>query len=213
MLWLLDLKTLAAASRKFRELLAEDELQRAGRFHFERDRNCYTITRAVLRVILAGPTAIRPRDLRFCYSDRGKPQLKDFGGSLAFNVSHSGDRALIAVSHHRQVGVDVERIREDFDIRAIAQRFFSEREQEELFAMRDEDQFRGFFQCWTLKESFIKALGEGLSHPLRQFDVSFQPGSEVSLCTRPDPGDAANWKMWSLDAGPGYAAAITLSGE
>lgn len=210
-LWRIDLKSLAVAAPELRELLTQDELQHAARFHFDRDRLCFTITRSLLRIILAGLTHNSPHDLRFTYSDRGKPQLENSDGSLAFNVSHSGESALIGVSRRKQIGVDIERIREDFDVRAIAQRFFSERERKELFSIPERDQFQAFFQCWTLKESFIKALGEGLSHPLHQFDVSFRPGSDISLCTRPDASDSANWRLWTVDVGPGYAGAITLS--
>ena len=210
--WHLDLEALASAESTWRPLLAADERERAKRFHFEADRLRYSATRALLRLMLAAYLDVDPRSVIFSYSDKGKPELRNAGkAALAFNVSHSGNAALLAVTDHRRIGVDIERIRQDFDTEAIARRFFSAREQEQLQQIPGPDRFAAFFQCWTLKESFIKAIGEGLSHPLDHFDVSFSQTSSVSLTTRPDAAEAASWFMHRLVLDPAYSAALTVS--
>ncbi len=210
--WIVDLAAIANAPAPWHGYLSDDERARSARFHFEQDRQRYSNTRGLLRMLVGAYVGLDPGKLRFTYAEKGKPELEGIA-EIAFNVSHSGERALIGVTRHERIGVDVEKIRTDFDIAAIARRFFSSREQEELFSLPVAEQFQAFFQCWTLKESFIKALGEGLSHPLHQFDVSFTSGRPVSLHTRPEPEDASGWYIQRIDLDPGYAAAVTISRE
>lgn len=214
-LYLVDLNSLAAAESKWRELLSVDERERAARFHFERDRQRYCATRAILRTLLGRYLQAPAKDLSFVYSDKGKPELaagyQECG--LAFNVSHSGDFALLGFGRRRHIGVDIEKIRDDFDTGAIARRFFSLREQDQLSRLPADQQHHSFFLCWTRKEAFIKALGEGLSHPLSQFDVSLETSGPVSLTTRPDAEEAGLWWLQSVDAGLAYAAAVAVSNQ
>jgi 4'-phosphopantetheinyl transferase len=129
--------------------------------------------------------------------------------SLRFNMSHSGDIAVYALSSRREVGVDVEEIRPLADADTIAERFFSRREHAEYRALPPGDRPLGFFQCWTRKEAFIKALGEGLSHPLDSFDVSLAPGLPAKLLyVRPGPGIKPSWRLQSFSPAPGFVAAI-----
>jgi 4'-phosphopantetheinyl transferase len=212
-LYLFDLNAPAYADAQWWELLSIDEQQRAARFHFARDRQNYGATRALLRSLLGAYLQASPRELSFQYSDKGKPGLdsRHYGRRLVFNVSHSGDFALLGFSSRNAIGVDIEKIRVDFDSRAIAERFFSAREQKELSQIPADQQHRAFFRCWTRKEAFIKAIGEGLSHPLDQFDVSLNAAGPVLLATRPDASEAERWCVQAVDAGPGYAAAIAIS--
>ncbi|HKG01307.1 MAG TPA: 4'-phosphopantetheinyl transferase superfamily protein, partial [Xanthobacteraceae bacterium] len=156
------------------ELVSPEERQKADRFHFQIDRERHVIGRALVRILLGHLLDRRPDSLHFHHNDFGKPGL--LGGAnerrLQFNVSHSGDLILIALAANRAIGVDVEHVRGDLEVDGIAARFFSAREQADL-AMLDEGPRRdAFFRCWTRKEAFIKARGEGLSLPLDQFDVS-----------------------------------------
>jgi 4'-phosphopantetheinyl transferase len=212
-LYLLDLSSLAVAESRWRELLSHDERERAGRFHFERDQQQYCATRAVLRTLLGAYLQTPPQQLSFQYSDKGKPSIPPQyrGRGVAFNVSHSGELALLGFAQGSEIGVDIEKIRDDFDSAAIARRFFSAREQEQLSRLPVEQQHHAFFRCWTCKEAFIKALGEGLSHPLDQFDVSLDASGTVSLTTRPNAEEAERWQLQSVDAGRGYAAAFAIS--
>lgn len=215
-LWWVDLQAVAAREEHWSRTLSSDERLRAGRFHFEKDRRFYVATRSILRQLLAGYLAIPATDLTFTYSAREKPAL---GGSLAncgltFNVSHSGGIALLACTRNRQIGADVEKIRSDFDTAAIAARFFSPKEQDQLAALPVEQRHEAFFRCWTRKEAYIKAGGEGLSLPLREFDVSLEPGSrDALLATRPNASEKELWSLRDLEARPGYAAAICVSGS
>jgi 4'-phosphopantetheinyl transferase len=158
---------------------------------------------------------VEPGTLRFCYSEYGKPGLdQEFGGDEnSFNLSHSNALGLLAVTRHRAVGVDIEHIRPDLADEQIARRFFSSREVQSLIALPAEVQKEAFFNCWTRKEAYIKAIGEGLSMPLDQFDVSLSPDEPANLlATRPDPAQALQWKLYSLYAGYGYAAAMAVHG-
>jgi 4'-phosphopantetheinyl transferase len=164
--------------------------------------------------VLAKYLAMAPEEITFCYSEKGKPALAKPAhedNNFQFNVSHSGAAALFGFTRRSQIGVDIEHIRHDVEIHTIARRFFSTREQSELATFPEALQLQLFFRIWTLKESFIKALGEGLSLPLDQFDVSVDPNSPPSLTTRPDAMDTQRWHLQVLDAGANYAAAFAVS--
>jgi 4'-phosphopantetheinyl transferase len=198
------------------QTLAADEQARARRFYFEKDRVPFIIARGALRAILGGYLNINPDQLRFYYSPHGKPALASEvgGGTLRFNVSHSHGLALFAISRGRDIGIDIEHIRPDFATEEIAERFFSPREVAALRALPIDAQAEAFFNCWTRKEAYIKAIGEGLSHPLDQFDVSLAPGEPARLLkTQRNPQQAAQWSLQELSPGPGYAAALAVEGH
>ena len=212
--WRVELAHVAPAEQRWEPVLSADERTRAARFHFSRDRQRYTATRAILRMILGGYVASDPKELVFSYSKNGKPALNCPDTSqVEFNVSHSGEVALLAFTRGRPLGVDVEQVRENFDHEAIAGRFFSRQEQEQLATLPPAERYKGFFRCWTRKEAYIKAEGTGLSLPLHQFDVSLGAGeSSRLLATRPDSAEAARWKLREVPAGDGYVAALCVQG-
>ena len=218
-LWRVDLAAVAAGEERWRPILSPDEQARASRFHFSRDRQSFTATRALLRTILASYVGREPAELVFNYSQKDKPSLSSDGNQItanqiAFNVSHSGEVSLMAFARGRQLGVDVEQARENFDPEALAQRFFLAHEQRQLAVLAPSEKFHGFFRCWTRKEAYIKATGTGLSHPLDQFDVSLRPGDDNALlATRPDPAEAARWSLRDLSSGEGYLAALCVQGH
>jgi 4'-phosphopantetheinyl transferase len=194
-----------------RRVLATDESARAARFRFAVNRDEYLIARGTLRMLLGQYLACQPESVRFTYSQYGRPQLDgvSHGESVDFNISHSGDVVVLAFARNRRIGVDIECVRTDFSTTEIAERFFSRAEREALRVVPVEQRHEAFFRCWTRKEAFIKALGEGLSHPLDRFDVSLSPGLPAALlATRPDAGDARHWSLWSLNAPAGYAGAL-----
>lgn len=191
-------------------LLSADELQRAARFRFPGDRQRFIASRGILRCLLAGYLASDPSSLRLQYSDKGKPYL---AASLAlqFNVAHSGEVILWAFAWQRRVGIDVEEVRTDFSTHDIAERFFSSVERQSLRALPASRRHQAFFQCWTRKEAFVKATGDGLSLPLDQFDVTLAPGQPARLiATRPDAGESRRWSMHNLEVHPNCAAALVL---
>ncbi len=215
-LWRVDLEAIGADESRWRQVLSSDERARASRFHFARDRQRFVAARALLRRILASYLATDPNSLTFSYSKKEKPSLgpADVDKGITFNVSHSGGIALFAFSRRREVGIDVEQVRRDADLEAIARRFFSTREQGQLAALPAEEKFDAFFRCWTRKEAYIKATGDGLSLPLSQFDVSLATGEKNALlATRPDGSEAGRWLLQEVPAGPGFIAALCVRGQ
>ncbi|HVI08656.1 MAG TPA: 4'-phosphopantetheinyl transferase superfamily protein [Candidatus Binatia bacterium] len=213
--WRLDLEAMQSGHERWLKLLSPDELVRASRFHFDRDRQRYAAGRAWLRNILAAYTGRDPAELKFSYSRKEKPSLNQpENNPVMFNVSHSGSVALLGFTRRREIGVDIEEIRANSDLDAIARRFFSGCEQQDFFPLPAEKRVPAFFRIWTRKEAYIKATGDGLSLPLSQFDVSLDPGSSDALIsTRPESTEAGRWRLMEIGAGTGYAAALCVRGR
>lgn len=196
-------------------LLSPDEIQRAYRFRFAEHRRRFIIARGCLRQLLGAYLELPAHEIFFTYSREGKPSLDARHKSdVRFNVSHSGELAAFGFAQGRQIGIDVEMIRRDVEVDEIPKRFFSPAEQKMLDSLEGEEKYQGFFRCWTRKEAFVKAIGSGLSLPLRDFDVSLLPGKPAELlATRPDASLAAQWSMASLDLGQDSAAAVIVEGD
>jgi 4'-phosphopantetheinyl transferase len=203
-----------AELQRFRELLAPDERARAERFYFETHRRHFTAGRGILRALLGEYLGLRPAQVAFRYGPQGKPALADGLDDLRFNLAHAHGLALVAVSRGHEVGVDLERIREDYACDEVAGRFFSPNEVAVLRGLPPELRREAFFTCWSRKEAYIKATGRGLSQALDQFDVSLAPGAPAALlATRHDPPDAGRWSLYALHPGPGYAGAVAVEGQ
>jgi 4'-phosphopantetheinyl transferase len=199
---------------RLREILTDDERRRAARFHFEKDRHHFTAARGTMRILLAGYLARPPEEVRFAYSNYGKPRLAD-ESNLRFNLTHSHGLALLAVTRGREIGVDVERLREmERDGEQLAERFFSPREAAVLRSLPTRLRREAFFHCWTRKEAYIKAHGMGLSLPLDQFEVSLHPDEPAALlATQHDPPEVQRWSLRSLFPGEGYVATVAVEGH
>lgn len=200
----------------FLHTLAADERTRAERFYFPRDRERFIVARGVLRAILGLYSNRAPECVSFSDGSHGKPALawESGGAAIRFNISHSHGVALYAVTRAREVGIDVEFIRSDLEVEQIAERFFSHHEIATLRALPTDLRESAFFRCWTRKEAYIKAKGEGLSLPLDQFEVSLTPGEPAALLsTQRDPNEAQRWSLQELTPAPGYAAALAVEGH
>ena len=194
--------------------LADDEIERANRFHFDTHRHRFVILRGILRCLLADYSGQAPADLRFWYNEQGKPYLQPKSQSIMFNLSHSGEIALYAFSYQREIGVDIERSSGRVSYLQIAKRFFSASEQEILRSLPDHEKQAAFFACWSRKEAYIKAKGLGLSLPLDSFDVSLRPNEPAKLLASCNyPTDVKRWRMSNLDVADGYAAAVVVAGQ
>lgn len=205
----------AEAVHRLALLLSEDERQRAGRFAFEKGWRRFVVARGRLRELLAQRLDVRPEAIEFTYGRRGKPALAQSlcSDGLHFNVAHSGELAVYAFGRGGEVGVDVEAVRILPDADAIAARFFSPREREAYAALDSCHKPAGFFNCWTRKEAYIKALGDGLFHPLEGFDVSLAPGEPARILRIADtPGDRCGWRLAGFIPAPGYIGAL-VAGE
>jgi 4'-phosphopantetheinyl transferase len=192
-------------------ILSEDEYARMVRFRFDEDQKNFLFCRSMLRMLLSSYVGASPGELSFAYSKHGKPSLTEPPGDLRFNLSHTSGLVLLAVCRGKDIGVDIERVRKDLNVKEISGRFFSAAEQRALLRMPEILSHEAFFGCWTRKEAFVKARGEGLSCPLDSFDVSVAPEvEEVALTTRPDVREAGHWHLQSLNFFPEYAAALAI---
>jgi 4'-phosphopantetheinyl transferase len=214
--WRASLLRPAQETEGLRQLLAPDEQARASRFHFQKDRDRFIVARAILRSILGRYLNIEPSLLRFEYSQYGKPRLtKEFDdGSLRFNLSHAHERSLYAFARGAELGVDIEYVRQGFACEEIARRFFSQREVADFCSLPTSQRAEAFFHCWTRKEAYVKAIGEGLSMPLNEFDVSLLPGAPAALLRNSRrPLEVRRWSLQSLDVASGYVAALAVEGH
>lgn len=192
--------------------LSTEEMQRAGRFYFPMDRDRFIAAHGCLRDVLARYLHCQPDQLTFSVNRYGKPALRNY--ELEFNLSHSGNFALIAIARGRRVGIDVEHIRQGISLQDIARQNFSKSEFAELQALPLEQWEAAFFACWTRKEAYIKAQGLGLSLPLENFDVSLHPNEPATLrSTRPNHEEAARWALLPLEVDSFYVAAVAVEGK
>ena len=211
--WLAQLDPGAATVDRLVAVLSPDERERAGRFHFRRDAMRWIVARATLRAILGAYLEVDPTAVAFTYGPKGKPALAGEEGraDVQFSVSHSADLAAFAVAVDVPVGVDVERLRAVEDMERIAARTFSARECAVLRGLPREQRAAGFFNCWTRKEAYIKALGEGLSYPLDRFSVSLAPGLPARLeAVEDEPGHVETWTMEALTVRASFAGAVVV---
>lgn len=194
-------------------LLSQAERKRAARFAFDRDRRRFTVARAVLRELLAARLGMQPESVELLDGAFGKPSLaRSFSPEdLLFNVSHCEDVAVYALTHGREIGVDIEVVRDVPDRDGIAARFFSARESETFRGLNESEKTEAFFNCWTRKEAFVKALGAGLGHPLDSFDVPLLPGSVGQLLRVGTVfGNHGDWQLFSFAPLPGYVGAVAV---
>jgi 4'-phosphopantetheinyl transferase len=203
--WRVSLSGEETRPSDFEAGLSDDERGRAGRFHFRSDAARFIAAHGALRMILGAYTGVRPGELRFSRSAFGKPSLmhgEGAGARLRFNMADSGDVALVAVSCGREVGVDIERMKDRPDLSGAAARCFCPAELEAYQAAPAERREEIFYTFWSRKEAYIKARGEGMSLVLREIDVSVAPA-------RID----RRWSLEDLPVDPGYRGAVVLDGN
>jgi 4'-phosphopantetheinyl transferase len=195
----------------FDAVLSQAERHRAQQFRFEDDRRRYAVAHVALRRILADYLGTAAAGIAFSATSHGKPELVN-GSGLQFNLSHSGEQALVAVTSGRRVGIDIERHRDDLDCMQLARRFFSKQEIYDLEHVCASSRARAFFDCWTRKEAYVKAIGHGLSHPLETFSVPLRAdlGQPFALL---DSANRTNWRLWALRTNADYSAAVVTEGS
>jgi 4'-phosphopantetheinyl transferase len=196
---------------RLRMVLDEEERERADRYVFARDQQRFTCARGALRGLMGAYLGIDAADVVFAYGEHGKPALGGaHAGALAFNLSHSGEWALVAVADGGELGVDIEAVRPMTDRHEIALRFFAPAEAALLRSLPEPEQDPAFFRCWTRKEAYLKALGDGLARPLDSFEVAFAAGDEPRLRVVADERELARWRVVPIEAPEGYAAALVV---
>jgi 4'-phosphopantetheinyl transferase len=196
--------------------LSEDEIERSASYRFSHLRRRFQVGRGVLREIISRYLRIAPNSLRFTYGEYGKSDLvpDQNPGDIRFNLAHSGETALYAITFNRSIGVDLEASRPIPDQDQLARRNFSPMEFSDYIGLEPTEKSPAFYRCWTRKEAFIKAVGKGLSFPLDQFDVSLLPDQPARLiAVRGDEWSASQWSMAEPVLGPGYVAALVIEGS
>jgi 4'-phosphopantetheinyl transferase len=212
--WSLPLSEAHAA--EFRPSLSPDELARADRFVFARDSVRFVAARGWLRRILAGYVDGGAAELRFSYGICGKPELasESARSGVTFNLSHSGDAALVAVASGFPVGVDLEGMRPDIDVNLVARSFFSPRECGELDGLPAADRRAAFYRCWVRKEAYLKGLGVGVTRGLQNFSVSLRPGQAPAVLEDTLAPDAPEkWFLVDLGTDDRFAAGLAIAGK
>ena len=206
----------AARASELWALLSREEQERASRFRFAENRHSYVVAHGMLRTILARYTGAPAHALTFSAAEYGKPALQPAPAleMLDFNLSHSGDYALLAVSRGGAVGVDIERWNAEIEHLALAEHFFSPAERDALRSLAEakDATVAGFFAAWSRKEAYLKARGDGITNGLHHFDVSLLPGEHARLIDdRTDASAPGRWVMVDLAPGPGYSAALVAT--
>jgi 4'-phosphopantetheinyl transferase len=215
-LWTIRFSASAAVVATLEQVLSPEERDRANRFRFQHLRDAYIVGRGGLRQILSLHLGQAPAAIPLVVGKRGKPRVSGPGSSqVQFNVSHSGEFALMAISlEGLELGVDIEKHRPLPDLFDIARRYFCPEELAELKSVSSDRQEESFFLCWTRKEAYIKAIGEGLHAPLDRFQVSLKPGELARfLHVDHDAGEALRWSLHDLNTPAGYSAALAYQGE
>jgi 4'-phosphopantetheinyl transferase len=203
--WAVGLDDPGFAAEHWRNWLSLEEQARASKFKFGRDQIRYIIAHAAVRAILARYTSEEAANLKFVVGPNGKPKLAApwSASGVEFNLSHSHERALIAVNSGAEVGVDIEFVRADFEFHEIARHFFTKREAAALRELPEELQRRAFYRCWTSKEAFLKAKGTGLSGKLDEVEITLAGELQIQIHAR-----VAGWSLVALHPGGAYESAL-----
>lgn len=209
-LWSLNKTVHTNRLSEYWDLLNEVEREKATKFRFEKDRNCSIISRGILRSLLGNYLNVAPKSIKFNFGAYGKPFLKE-ASDIEFNISHSGDVIVLGFVKKGNIGVDVEYTKRNIEVKKIAEQFFSKEEIVSLFSLDASYHKQAFYNCWTRKESFIKALGSGLSFPLDQFVVSLDNTEKAQLITTKwDAKEKENWVLKSFEPEENYIGAFSV---
>jgi len=197
-------------SDRFMSILSEAEHERLRRFRVEQPRRQSLAARGLLRTVLAQYLDQEPENIVFRQGQRGKPFIENT--TLRFNLSHSEDRVIIGILAGKNIGVDVEHIHELPNMTTMARTNFSKSEQETLFSLPKSQQRLAFFTCWTRKEAYIKAVGDGFALPLRSFDVTFLPDDPPCIL-RAIGDDPQNWQLYDVSLDDAYVGAVCIQSK
>lgn len=209
-IWLVTTKNYLASN--FADYLDEQEKQRAQSFKFNRDRDCFIGSHAALRILLGKYCNCAPKTIAYKYNAHRKPILAD-EQKIQFNLSHSRDLAIIAISKNHPIGIDIEYMQKKDILCDLAQRFFSPQEYAEYLSLPDAQKTAGFYNCWTRKEAFVKALGIGITCPLKSFTVNMDPTKSAKvLLTDNNQGKTDQWKLFGFNPTTDYCAAVAWHG-
>ena len=211
-LWHINLSASDLVVDTYEGILSPDEAAKSARFRFDHLRRSYVLTHGALRLLLGHYLGIAAANVRLWTGQRGKPEVVPHG-PVRFNLSHSGTKALIGFTRECEIGVDLERMRTIPDLFDVAARSFCAEETAELMSLSASEREVSFFRCWTRKEAYLKAVGDGLYEPLDSFRVSLLPGVSARLIhIKNSARDAGKWTLHDIDLGPNYCGAVAHRG-
>jgi 4'-phosphopantetheinyl transferase len=197
---------------EYRKLLSAGEREQESRFLFDRDKHRYLVTRALLRLVLSKYADLAPREWTFATNPYGRPEVANDsaeGRKIAFNISHTNSLIVLGIAQDRAIGVDTENLRAGRDSVDLANRYFAADEVAALRVLSREQQQRRFVEYWTLKESYIKARGMGLSIPLDQFSFHFSQNGRLQMDIAAAQSDSpSRWQFWQFQPAPQYLVAV-----
>jgi 4'-phosphopantetheinyl transferase len=212
-IWHASLEQPVEVIQKFESLLSEEEAQRANRLRF---RQLFIAGRGILRLLLAQYTGVDPQNIQLAYTQTGKPLLssRDKTSDICFNQAHAAEVGLYAFARGRRIGIDLEAIHPVDEIDRVAEMNFSPREFRNFKEVSEGARLKAFYDCWTRKEAFLKAVGNSVTYPLHEFEVSLEPGAPAQLLSvHGSHEEAAKWSMHDLRTQDGYAASLVVEGE
>jgi 4'-phosphopantetheinyl transferase len=209
-IWLIDINNYLQPN--FAAYLDDQEIERAQRFKFIKDRNCFIGSHAALRMLLGKYCSCDPCAITYEYTANNKPILTG-NNLIKFNLSHSHSQAIIAVTKNHPVGIDIEYMQEKKILAELAKRFFSTQEYAEYKSLPAQQKTLGFYNCWTRKEAFVKALGIGITCPLKSFSVNLTPEIHAKILSmHKNKGDISQWQLYGFIPAKQYCAAIAWCG-
>lgn len=214
-LWCISLTASSQTITEMTDIISQEERDQAERFHAQSSRVGFILGRGSLRMLLGAYFDINPSSIQFEYSVAGKPLIinNSNDADIQFNYSQSENLGLIGITKDRCIGVDIEKIREDFDFKPIALRFFTTYEFSNLFQLPEGEQRSGFFRLWTAKEAYLKAIGVGLSGSLSRFDFELPKSGNVDSYSFINKEYQTRWTIKWVFPYPGYNAAVAVPGE
>lgn len=208
-IWRLSLELVPDSVKSDLSSLSAEEAEKADSFKFDKDKHRYIVSHTFVRNVLSRYLNVDPVTIEFDVNEYGKPSIKD--GGVEFNMSHSVDYVLMAVTNAGRIGIDIEQIRMGIASHVIVRQYFSPAEVEELQSLpNEEDRVNAFFVGWSRKEAYIKAHGLGLALPLESFDVSFTEKQPFLRATRPDAEEAKKWTLRTIEIDSAYKAAMCV---
>jgi 4'-phosphopantetheinyl transferase len=202
----LDLSSKNEYYDELKSILTTDEISRASRFHFAKDKHLFTLRRGILRSVLAHYQN-SSTNFTFSYEGKNKPCLAN--STLSFNLSHSKNQLLIAITNKFKIGIDIEFMDTSIDVEQITRSFFTSEETEQILLHKNEQQFEAFYNCWTRKEAYIKALAQGLYKPLKSFQVSV--GTEAYLFDDKEEENTKQWKLININIAEDFKASLAIN--
>jgi 4'-phosphopantetheinyl transferase len=206
-IWDIDLQQPRDRIRQLTQYLTEQELHRAAKFINPIHGDRWRVARGYLRQILSQYLNLTPKEIILTYGKQGKPAIE--GHPIQFNLAHTHNRAVYAISAKYPLGIDIEQIR-PINAAELVDRFFAPTERAIFHTLPFAQQQAAFFHAWTQKEAYLKACGTGLTTPLNQIEVAIDPRTPAQIISCPMGN---NWQIANLKVPPEYAGAIVIGGD